>query len=120
APRPARPAGPRPPGAGCRRASGSGDASRRAHRRRRGATGRRSSADPAMIERSTPQGGPMAILPRRRNVPRIRVGRLLDGTERAPVTDAALLVIDGTIAEVGPDAAVASPEGARRPVFPEH
>jgi imidazolonepropionase-like amidohydrolase len=61
----------------------------------------------------------MAIVPGRRNVHRIRVGRLLDGTDRAPVIDAALLVIDGTIAEVGPNAAVGSPEDARSYMFPD-
>jgi hypothetical protein len=61
----------------------------------------------------------MAIVPGRRSVHRIRVGRLLDGTDREPLTDAALLVIDGTIAEVGKDAAVASPEDARTHAYPE-
>src|SRR5262245_11712983 len=66
-----------------------------------------------MIEGSTPPGGPMTIVPGRRSVHRIRVGRLLDGTERAPLAEAAILVVDGTMAEVGPDATVASPEDAR-------
>lgn len=44
---------------------------------------------------------------------RIRVGRLLDGTDAPVVEDAALLVIDDRIAEVGRDDAVARPEDAR-------
>jgi imidazolonepropionase-like amidohydrolase len=61
----------------------------------------------------------MAIVPGRRSVHRIRVGRLLDGTDREPLIDAALLVIDGSIAQVGADATVASPEDARTHDFPE-
>lgn len=44
---------------------------------------------------------------------RLRVGRLVDGTAAEPIVDAALLVIDGLIAEAGSNAAVASPEDAR-------
>jgi imidazolonepropionase-like amidohydrolase len=49
----------------------------------------------------------------RRQALRIGVGRLLDGTGEAAVEGAALLVIDGRIAEVGRDDAVARPEDAR-------
>ena len=51
--------------------------------------------------------------PGRRQALRIRVGRLLDGTGAPAVEGAALLVIDGRIAEVGRDDAVAQPEDAR-------
>ncbi|MEP6637770.1 MAG: amidohydrolase family protein [Chloroflexota bacterium] len=44
---------------------------------------------------------------------RIRVGRLLDGTGGPAIEDAALLVLDDRIAEVGGDATVAHPEDAR-------
>lgn len=50
----------------------------------------------------------------RRAVHRISVGRLIDGTDREPQTDAAILVVDGTIAAVGPEAAVPLPDDARR------
>lgn len=53
------------------------------------------------------------IEPGRRQALRIRVGRLLDGTGAPAVEGAALLVIDGRIAEVGRDDAVAQPEDAR-------
>jgi len=55
----------------------------------------------------------MMIEAGRRQALRIRVGRLLDGTGGPAVEGAALLVIDGRIAEVGRDAAVAQPEDAR-------
>ena len=55
----------------------------------------------------------MMIEPGRRQALRIRVGRLLDGTGGPAVEGAALLVIDGRIAEVGRDDAVAQPEDAR-------
>jgi imidazolonepropionase-like amidohydrolase len=55
----------------------------------------------------------MMIEPGRRQALRLRVGRLLDGTGSPAVEGAALLVIDGRIAEVGRDAAVAQPEDAR-------
>jgi imidazolonepropionase-like amidohydrolase len=55
----------------------------------------------------------MMIEPGRRQALRIRVGRLLDGTGAPAVEGAALLVIDGRIAEVGRDDAVAEPEDAR-------
>ena len=44
---------------------------------------------------------------------RIRVGRLLDGTVRPALNDAAILVVDDRIAAVGPHASVAAPEDAR-------
>jgi imidazolonepropionase-like amidohydrolase len=49
----------------------------------------------------------------RRQALRIRVGRLLDGTGGPAVEDAALLVIDGRIADVGRDEAVATADDAR-------
>jgi imidazolonepropionase-like amidohydrolase len=55
----------------------------------------------------------MMIEPGRRQALRIRVGRLLDGTGAPAVENAALLVIDGRIAAVGRDDAVAQPEDAR-------
>src|SRR6476469_8902585 len=69
------------------------------------------------------------ILTRRANVPdavrrigpeaiRIEVGHLIDGTDTAPIDDAAILILDDRIAEVGPAASVASPENARRYSFP--
>ena len=53
------------------------------------------------------------IEPGMRQALRIRVGRLLDGTGGPAVEDAALLVLDGRIAAVGRDDAVAQPEDAR-------
>jgi imidazolonepropionase-like amidohydrolase len=53
------------------------------------------------------------IEPGMRQALRIRVGRLLDGTGGPAVEDAALLVLDGRIAAVGRDDAVARPEDAR-------
>lgn len=61
----------------------------------------------------------MAIVPGRRAVHRIRVGQLIDGTDREPLRDAALLVVDGTIVEVGPDGSVATPDDARIHEHPE-
>lgn len=55
----------------------------------------------------------MTIGASHRTATRLRVGRLLDGTATAPIIDAAMLVIDGRIAEVGPHSAVATPEDAR-------
>ena len=55
----------------------------------------------------------MTIQGSARRVIRLRVGRLVDGTAAEPIADAALLVIDGRIAEAGANAAVASPEDAR-------
>jgi imidazolonepropionase-like amidohydrolase len=55
----------------------------------------------------------MMFEPGRRQALRIRVGRLLDGTGDPAVEGAALLVIDGRIAAIGPDQAVARPEDAR-------
>jgi imidazolonepropionase-like amidohydrolase len=48
-----------------------------------------------------------------RRVVRIRVDRLIDGTDAPPLTDAALLVIDDQIAAAGPDATVPRPDDAR-------
>ena len=56
----------------------------------------------------------MTIAASHRTVTRLHVGRLVDGTSAEPVTDAALLIIDGRIAAAGPDAAVDAPEDARR------
>ena len=53
------------------------------------------------------------IEPGMRQALRIRVGRLLDGTGGPAVEGAALLVLDGRIAAVGRDDAVAQPEDAR-------
>ena len=55
----------------------------------------------------------MTFEPSQRQVLRIRVGRVLDGTGGPAIEDAALLVIDGAIAAVGPDAGVATPDDAR-------
>ncbi len=44
---------------------------------------------------------------------RLRVGRLLDGIGGPAIEGAALLVLDGRIAQVGADATVAEPEDAR-------
>jgi imidazolonepropionase-like amidohydrolase len=58
----------------------------------------------------------MTIAASHRTATRLRVARLIDGTGAEPITDAALLVIDGRIVEVGPDAGVAAPEDAR-PIY---
>jgi imidazolonepropionase-like amidohydrolase len=55
----------------------------------------------------------VGVAPSDRRAVRLRVGRLLDGTGAAPVLDAALLIIDGRIADVGPDHQVPRPEDAR-------
>jgi imidazolonepropionase-like amidohydrolase len=55
----------------------------------------------------------MMIDSSRRQALRITVGRLLDGTGGPAIEGAALLVLDGRIAAVGADAAVARPEDAR-------
>lgn len=55
----------------------------------------------------------MTIAASQRSAIRLRVGRLVDGTAAAAIVDAAMLVIDGRIADVGRDAAVATPEDAR-------
>jgi imidazolonepropionase-like amidohydrolase len=60
----------------------------------------------------------MDISGRGRRALRVRVGRLVDGTAAEVVEDAALLVLDGRIAQVGPDAAVARPEDARSIALP--
>src|SRR6478752_6255287 len=59
------------------------------------------------------------IEPGMRQALRIRVGRLLDGTGGPAVEGAALLVLDGRIAAVGRDHAVAQPEDARTLDFPD-
>jgi len=61
----------------------------------------------------------MDMEPGTRRAFRVRVGRLLDGTGAPPIADAALLVIDDRIAEVGPDAAVAHPEDAQTLSLPD-
>jgi imidazolonepropionase-like amidohydrolase len=61
----------------------------------------------------------MIIEAGRRQAFRVRVGRLLDGTGAPAIADAALLVIDDTIAEVGPNATVAQPEDARTLDLPD-
>ncbi len=61
----------------------------------------------------------MTIAASRRTAVRLRVGRLVDGTGADTVDDAALLIIDGRIAEVGPTAAVANPEDARAIHLPD-
>lgn len=55
----------------------------------------------------------MGIEASRRQALRVRVGRLIDGTDAPAIEDAALLVLDDRIAEVGPNATVAQPEDAR-------
>jgi imidazolonepropionase-like amidohydrolase len=55
----------------------------------------------------------MTIETNRRTVTRLHVGRLLDGTGTDAVTDAAVLVVDGRVAEVGRQADVATPDDAR-------
>jgi imidazolonepropionase-like amidohydrolase len=55
----------------------------------------------------------MTIAASRRTATRLHVGRLFDGTGAETIDDAAILIIDGRIAAVGPSAAVESPEDAR-------
>jgi hypothetical protein len=55
----------------------------------------------------------MTVAPSHRTATRLHVGRLLDGTGTEPISDAAMLVIDGRIADVGSNATVAAPEDAR-------
>src|SRR5262245_11728269 len=50
---------------------------------------------------------------------RIRAGRLFDGTGAPALTDAAVLIDSERIVEVGPNAAVPTPEGAASLAFPE-
>jgi len=60
----------------------------------------------------------MAIAADHRRATRLRVGRLFDGTGAAAIDDAALLIIDERIVDVGPDALVARPEDARAVHYP--
>lgn len=55
----------------------------------------------------------MTIAASHRTATRLRVGRLVDGTGAAAIDEAAMLIVDGRIAAVGPDATVAAPEDAR-------
>lgn len=55
----------------------------------------------------------MTIAASRRTATRLRVGRLFDGTGADMIDDAAILIIDGRIAEVGPSVSVAHPDDAR-------
>jgi imidazolonepropionase-like amidohydrolase len=55
----------------------------------------------------------MTIATSPRTAIRLHVGRLVDGLRGEPVVDAAMLVIDGRIAQVGPQLAVSAPEDAR-------
>lgn len=50
---------------------------------------------------------------------RIRVGRLVDGTDAPVLADAALLVVDDRIADIGSDDAVARPADARELHLPD-
>ncbi len=61
----------------------------------------------------------MTIETSHRQVLRIRVGRLIDGTDSSVVQDATLLIVDDRIADVGPDGAVARPEDARELHLPD-
>ena len=56
---------------------------------------------------------------RGRHAVRLRVDRLIDGLGSPPIERAAILIIDGRIAQVGPDASVSSPENALTLDFPE-
>ena len=47
-----------------------------------------------------------------RTTQRIHVGRLIDGTEAEPIDAAAILMVDGRVAAVGPDATVPRPADA--------
>ncbi len=60
----------------------------------------------------------MTIAANDRTAVRLRVARLVDGTGADAVDDAALLIIDGRIADAGPNATVATPEDARRIELP--
>jgi imidazolonepropionase-like amidohydrolase len=55
----------------------------------------------------------MTIAASHRTAIRLRVGRLVDGTGSEAIVDAAMLILDGRIAQVGREAAVAAPEDAR-------
>ncbi len=55
----------------------------------------------------------MTIAPIRRQAIRLRVGRLVDGTAAEALEDAALLIVDGRIVQVGPNSTVSTPEDAR-------
>ena len=61
----------------------------------------------------------MAIEASPRQALRIRVGRLIDGTDAPAVVDAALLVVDDRIVQVGPESSVDSPEDARTLQYPD-
>ena len=50
---------------------------------------------------------------------RIRVGRLIDGTDAPAVVDGALLVVDDRIVQVGPESSVDRPEDARTLHYPD-
>jgi imidazolonepropionase-like amidohydrolase len=50
----------------------------------------------------------------RRAVHHLSVGRLIDGTDREPLVDAAILVVDAKLAAVGPRGTVPLPDDARR------
>jgi len=54
----------------------------------------------------------MGIEASRRRAFRVRVGRLLDGTDTPAIDDAALLVVDDRIVAVGPNGQVPQPEDA--------
>src|SRR5919106_1829982 len=60
----------------------------------------------------------MTVQASHRTAIRLRVGHLIDGIATAPPADGAILVIDGRIADIGPDAMVAAPEDARSLDFP--
>ena len=50
---------------------------------------------------------------------RIAVGHLIDGTDAAPIDDAAILVVDDRIVEVGPANRVSTPGDTRQLSFPD-
>jgi imidazolonepropionase-like amidohydrolase len=50
---------------------------------------------------------------------RITVGHLIDGTDAAPIDDAAILVVGNRIVEVGPASRVTTPGDARHVDFPD-
>lgn len=60
----------------------------------------------------------MDFEPTRRKAIRLEVGTIIDGGDGPPVNDAALLVIDGRIAAVGPSASVPRPDDARNISLP--